>query len=270
MKSGLIGHPVGHSKSPLIHHYWMRQYGISGDYNLIDTPEGALENTVKRLIAEGYDGFNVTVPYKEAILPLCDWVDDSAKQIGAVNTVSIKDGHLLGYNTDAIGFIENLKSSGAVQNFKDKQAFVLGAGGAARAVIYGLIKAGVIKIYLSNRTMRKAEILQNDFGSLIEIIDWKEKDKIKIQFDLLVNTTSLGMLGKPKLNFKIKNYPDNLIVNDIVYNPLETVLLKEAVAQGHRAVTGVGMLLYQAAPAFTHWTGITPEVTTELQDLVLS
>lgn len=270
MKAGLIGHPVAQSKSPLIHDYWMRKYGIAGEYNLIDTPEGALEDTVKRLITEGYSGFNVTVPYKEAILPLCDWVDDSAKTIGAVNTVCIKDGHLLGYNTDAMGFIENLRSSGAINDFNGKHAFILGAGGAARAVIYGLINQGVTRIYLSNRTYKKSEILQNDFGSIIEIIDWKEKDKIKINYDLLVNTTSLGMIKKPKLDFKMKNLPDNLIVNDIIYNPLETILLKNAVAQGYRAVTGIGMLLYQAAPAFAYWTDIMPEVTPELQDLVLS
>lgn len=270
MKAGLIGHPVAHSKSPLIHEYWMKQYGVTGEYNLIDAPPEALEETIKRLIDEGYDGFNVTVPHKEAILPFCDWLDEGAKAIGAVNSVSIKDGRLLGHNTDVYGFIQNLKSSGAVKTLQGKTALILGAGGAARAVIYGLMKEGAKKIYLCNRTRKKAENLQNEFGTIIEVIDWKNREDQNANINLLVNTTSLGMTGKPKLKFSMKDLSHNAVVNDIVYTPLETPLLQNAVTQGNQAVTGIGMLIYQAAPAFELWTGIQPEVNDDLQNLVLS
>lgn len=270
MKAALIGHPVSQSKSPLIHQYWMEQYGVEGHYDLIDTPDGALEETIQRLIAQGYNGFNITVPYKEKIIPFCDVIDDTAKKIGAVNTVQIIDKKLHGYNTDAYGFIQNLKNSAPSMVIRDKVALVLGAGGAARAVIYGLINEGVEKIYLTNRTIEKAEKLQNDFGNKIEILNWSDRESKNQEIILLVNTTSLGMIEKPSLEFNIDHLNDKIIVSDIVYNPLETDLLKGTKERGCLIVIGIGMLLHQAVPAFELWSGIKPEVTKGLEALVLS
>jgi len=270
MKAALIGHPVAHSKSPLIHEYWMKQQGIKGSYELIDVEMVDLADQVQRFIDGGYNGFNITVPHKENILLFCDVLDDNAKQIGAVNTVHIKEGRLHGYNTDCAGFIDNLKNTIIGFSGKGKTALVLGAGGAARAVIQGLKNEGFEKIYLSNRTIEKSEKLKNDFGDLISVIDWEEREVHGDKVDLLVNTTSLGMVNKPPLEFDLTAFNDSAVIYDIVYNPLMTKLLKEGENKGLKVVTGIGMLLYQAAPAFELWTSLKPQVTKELEDIVLS
>jgi shikimate dehydrogenase len=269
MKAGLIGHPVAQSKSPIIHHYWMKQYGIKGQYDLFDTKPEDLEAIVKRLVSEGYDGFNITVPHKENILPLCDMLNENAKQVGAVNTVHIKENLLYGYNTDVYGFVENIKTS--IPDFEGahKTALILGAGGAARAAIQGLKNEGFKKIYIANRTKEKAEKLQDDFGNILDVIDWEIKEKNNRNIDLLVNTTSLGMVNKPSLDFDLKDLKQGAIIYDIVYNPLETDLLKNAKNKQYQIVTGIGMLIYQAVPAFRLWTGTKPALTKDLQMAVL-
>lgn len=269
MKAGLIGHPVAQSKSPIIHEYWMKQFNIEGKYELFDVEDMHLEALVKQLVTQGYDGFNVTVPHKENIIPLCKTIDSNAKKIGAVNMVHIQDGALYGYNTDVAGFIQNLKQSIIDFNMTGKTALVLGAGGAARAVIQGLKNEGINKIYLTNRTREKADILQQNFGSNVEVIDWDERESKNNEINLLVNTTSLGMVNKPSLIFDLNGLKKDAIVHDIIYNPLMTDLLRQAEERGLKVITGIGMLLYQAAPSFALWTGITPSVTLDLTNLVL-
>jgi len=272
MKAGLIGQPVSHSKSPLIHGFWMKQHGIKGTYELFDVAKADLGALIERLIAAHYDGFNVTVPHKENIMQFCDVLDDNARQIGAVNTVKIIDRQLHGYNTDAYGFTENLKQSIPDLDLKNKSALVLGAGGAARAVIQGLKNEGVGKIYLTNRTLEKAEKLKDDFTHddkcIIECIEWDKRTSINSNINLLVNTTSLGMVGRSVLEFDVKGLGADTIVNDIVYNPLQTELLNNAERAGLKTVTGIGMLLHQARPAFALWTGINPNVNKDLMDLI--
>lgn len=269
MKSAVIGHPIAHSKSPIIHEYWLEQNNISGSYQVIDIAPDQLAVGIKNIIDNGYDGFNVTIPHKQEIINFCDSIDDTAKKIGAVNTVIIKDKKLYGTNTDAFGFIQNIKSSAPDFNFKNKTAFVLGAGGAARAVIYGLIEQGVQKIRLSNRTKEKAVELQKMAPKIIDIIAWEGVSEALKGADLLINTTSLGMQGSPALEIDLSALPTQALVNDIVYAPLMTGLLKQAQDRGNIIVTGIGMLLHQARPAFEAWTGILPEVTVELEQKIL-
>lgn len=270
MKAGVIGYPIAHSKSPLIHRYWMDKYNVSGHYTAIEIHTDNLKEEVQKLVNEGFTGFNVTVPHKQDIMTLCDDVDDKARAIGAVNTIIIKDNKLHGTNTDSIGFIQNIKSSQPKFNFQDKTALVLGAGGAARAIIYGLLGAGVKKIILTNRTAQKAENLAQELGSQLECLAWDKRETLLSDVDLVVNTTSLGMTGKPELEMDISALHSDAIVCDIVYAPLMTDLLKQAKTQGNQLVTGIGMLLYQAQPAFEAWTNIRPEVDADLEKLVLS
>ena len=269
MKAGVIGCPIKHSKSPIIHGHWMEQYNIDGKYQKIEIKPESLDVEIKRLINENYNGFNVTVPHKEEIFKLCDEVDEKAKTIGAVNTVLIKDKKLHGTNTDAFGFIQNLKESSNLI-LKDKSVLLLGAGGAARAIIYGLLDEGVSKVYISNRTRERAENLVTMSPNKIDVVDWDVKEDILNEIDLLVNSTSLGMQGQAELSINLSNLKSGTVVTDIVYSPLKTPLLQDAENRGHDVVTGLGMLLHQARPAFEAWTGTLPDVTRELQELVLA
>ncbi len=272
VKSAVIGHPIAHSKSPLIHNYWIAQYGLSGSYEAIDIVPDDLKVSVDDLIAQGFVGFNVTIPHKEAIMDLCGQIDETARKIGAVNTVCInEDGALYGSNTDAYGFIENIKASAPDFDFAGGMAVVLGAGGAARAVIYGLLDSGCPHVVLINRTLERAQELAEfmNVGDKISVVDWGERSNALNGASLLVNTTSLGMEGKPVLELDLSALPVSALVSDIVYAPLETELLKSAKARGNRAISGIGMLLHQACPGFKAWQGVSPEVTQDLQDLVL-
>ncbi|MEZ5918384.1 MAG: shikimate dehydrogenase [Alphaproteobacteria bacterium] len=267
IKAAVIGHPVAHSKSPLIHNHWIKQYRLAGHYDAIDIPPDQLANGIKRLIEDGYTGFNFTIPHKERACDLCDELDEAARLIGAVNTMQIKEGHRIGMNTDAFGFITNIKTVRPGFIFTGCTALVLGAGGAARAVIQGLLEEGAAKILLTNRTREKAEILAT--VPQIEIFDWEDRHDRLDEADLLINTTSLGMSGQPALDLRLALLPKKALVTDIVYAPLHTDLLKKAETQGNQTVTGIGMLLHQARPAFQAWFGVMPDVTPALEKLVL-
>lgn len=269
MKSAVIGHPIAHSKSPTIHQYWLDQHGLEGSYDAVDIAPAELSLKIQKMVSDGYTGFNVTLPHKQNIMALCDEIDETAQKIGAVNTVSIRDGKLLGTNTDAFGFIENIKMSYADFSFTGKSVFVLGAGGASRAVIYGLIQQGVKTIKLSNRTIEKAQDIQEMAPDIIQVVPWEQRSQSLDQVDILVNTTALGMVGKASLDINIESLPVDALVSDIVYTPLMTDLLKQAEARGNKVVTGIGMLLHQARPAFEQWTGILPAVTVELEQKIL-
>lgn len=268
-KLGVIGFPITHSKSPIIHHYWIKKYNLNGSYEALEIPPDDFTVRIHVLIEGGYTGFNVTIPHKESVMDLCDEIDDAATQIGAVNTLVIEDQKLIGKNTDAFGFIQNIKTTQMDFDFTQGAACVLGAGGAARAIIYALAQEKIPQIFLANRTADRAQALRQDFPNIpIEIIDWDKKESILPNANLLVNTTSLGMDGLTPLRIDIQGLPRTALVNDIVYTPLMTELLKNAQAQGHPFVTGIGMLLHQARPAFESWFGIMPEIDDALIKLV--
>lgn len=261
MKAALLGHPVAHSLSPLIHRYWLEKQGIQGTYSLVDVPPGALPDTARRLRAEGYDGFNITIPYKRDIMELCDEIGAAARAVGAVNCVRIRDGRLHGTNTDAAGFVRGL---GDVR-LAGARVVVLGAGGGARAVAHGVRAAGAAEIIVCARSPDKAR----DFAD--EALPWDAAAGAMADAALLVNATPLGMSGYNSGHAlpDLAALPPGAVVCDIVYRPLHTDLLRAGAARGLRTVDGLGMLLHQAAAAFALWTGIMPEVTQELRRKVM-
>lgn len=263
-KASVIGYPVKHSRSPKIHGYWLRQLGLPGSYESIEVQPDALPAFIKTLAARGFAGTNVTVPHKEAVVALCDHVSPSAQALGAVNTVWLHEGHIHGDNSDVHGFLANLDAGAPGWEPATGTALVLGAGGAARAVVYGLQSRGVKRILIANRTRERARILAAAFGGGVTALDWDAINGALPACDLLINTTTLGMKGQPPLQLDLAPLPAHAVVNDIVYVPLETQLLVAAAARGLRSVGGLGMLLHQAAMGFEHWFGAVPEVTPAL------
>lgn len=274
IKAAVIGHPIGHSKSPLIHNYWIEQYGLRGSYEAIDIAPVDFADGLRALIDKGYTGFNLTIPHKTLALELCDEVEENAKILGAVNTIKISDGKIIGCNTDGFGFWENIVANVSDFDVQSGPAVILGAGGAARAVLHSLLELGVPEIILTNRTREKAESIRNDMidganGCNVRVVDWEKRSSILRGFNFLVNTTSLGMNGQPSLDIDLALLPDSAVVNDIVYAPLYTPLLMDAKAKNCRIVTGIGMLIHQARPAFEGWFGVMPDVTDALIEKVL-
>lgn len=267
-KAGVVGHPVAHSLSPKLHGYWLKHYGIDGEYKAYDIAPENLAQFFETMEAQGFVGCNFTIPHKERALELVDIADDLAVAVGAVNTVMVKDGKTVGTNTDVAGFYENLKPYVSRLAAKDKQkAVVLGAGGAARAVVVALRQLGFGSIIVTNRSADKAEALARQHGLIS--LPWNEREAALLDADLLVNTTSLGLAGQPPLELSLATLPAHAIVTDIVYKPLMTPLLEAAKARGLTVVDGLGMLLYQAAPGFAAWFGRDPEVTEELRAHIL-
>jgi len=261
--AGVIGSPIAHSKSPQLHGHWLKTYGIQGYYVPMDVSAHDLEQVLKTLPRMGFVGVNITVPHKEKVMEFADLVTDRATLIGAANTLTFqKDGKLRADNTDGYGFIENLRQNAPQWNVKSGPAAVLGAGGAARAVIASLLDAGVPHIYLSNRTRIRAEALQSEFGKRIEVVEWVQAGNMLEDCATVVNTTSLGMLGKPPLRVPLDGLRKEALVTDLVYAPLKTRLLAEAEQVGCTTVDGLGMLLHQAVPAFERWFGVRPDVDT--------
>jgi shikimate dehydrogenase len=270
IKAAVIGHPIHHSKSPIIHNHWIAEYKLQGEYKAIDIAPEYLKSGVQNLVDEGYAGFNVTIPHKQEIFKLCKEVDETAKSIGAVNTVVISEGKLFGTNTDAFGFIQNVKQEAFGVDFAHRPCVVLGAGGAARAIIHGLIGAGAQKIILTNRTIEKAQEVAAFNKDIVEVSAWEKRSSVLEDAGFLVNTTALGMKGKDPLEIDLSPLPRDATVSDIVYAPLMTDLLLQAKNNGHQIVTGIGMLLHQARPAFEKWFGVLPDVTPALEEKVLS
>lgn len=266
-----MGWPVAHSLSPALHGFWLKQLGIDGSYENLAVPPDRLASALRGLAAKGFAGCNLTIPHKEAALPLMELLDPAARRIGAVNTVVVKpDGALAGFNTDGAGFIENLRAEIPGWQAGAGPAAVLGAGGAARAVIDALIQAGSPGIVLANRHRERAEPLAKVFGNKIKVVEWDARNRALAGAALLVNATSLGMEGNPPLELDLAALPAGAAVCDIVYAPLETGLLKAAKARGLKTADGLGMLLHQARPAFKLWFGVLPEVTPELRRAVLA
>jgi shikimate dehydrogenase len=268
-KAGVMGWPVAHSLSPHIHRTWLADYGIDGEYLLIPVPPAAFHDKVRNLCREGFCGANVTVPHKEAALAAVDRVCPLAERIGAVNTLYFEGDKLVGTNSDAAGFYQNLLAGAPGWQAAAGPAAVLGAGGAARAVIVALLDAGAPEVRLVNRTRARAEALRQDFGASLTVEDWARRDRCLEGVNLLVNTTTLGMAGQPALEIRLDALPAGALVNDIVYKPLETGLLAAARARGNPVVDGLGMLLHQARLGFRLWFSREPEVTPALRVAVL-
>lgn len=259
--AGVIGSPIAHSRSPQVHGHWLRTYGIAGHYVPMNVAALDLENVIRTLPKMGFVGVNITLPHKEAVLQIADLVTDRAILIGAANTLIFRrDGKIHADNTDGYGFIENLKHNAPGWNPKTGPAAVLGAGGSARAVLSSLLDAGVPEVRLSNRTRVRAEKLRDDFGSRVRVYDWVQAGNMIDDAALLVNTTSLGMLGKGELRVPLDGLSAQTVVTDLVYAPLKTRLLETAESMGCVTVDGLGMLLHQAVPGFERWFGQRPEV----------
>jgi shikimate dehydrogenase len=259
--AGVIGSPIAHSRSPQLHRHWLDTYGIAGHYIPMEVAADDLPETLRLLPKLGFVGVNVTIPHKERVMELADLVTDRAILIGAANTLIFrKDGRIHADNTDGYGFVENLRAGAPDWNPKSGPAAVLGAGGAARAVVASLLDAGVPEVYLSNRTRVRADRLKSGFGSRVQVFDWVQAGNMLDYAHLAVNTTSLGMIGKPELRVPMDGLQPGTVVTDLVYAPLRTRFLEIAEQMGCVTVDGLGMLLHQAVPAFERWFGTRPEV----------
>ena len=269
----VVGHPIAHSRSPLIHGHWLKEFCLDGAYERVDVAPEAFPQFLSRLKEHGFVGGNVTIPHKEAAFRLVDARTPRAEKIGAVNTLILgEDGRLTGDNTDAPGFIAHLDQT-LGDDWPQRTggtALVLGAGGAARAIVVGLAERGLSRILLANRTRARAEALSALDPERVAIVDWGDLPSALRGTGLLVNTTSLGMTGHPPLDIDLAPLPESAAVADIVYAPLETSLLAAARARGLSAVDGLGMLLHQAVPGFEAWFGLRPAVTPELRALVVA
>ncbi|TXI01260.1 MAG: shikimate dehydrogenase [Pseudorhodobacter sp.] len=269
--AGVIGHPIAHSRSPALHGFWLRRYGVKGHYIPMDVAPADLESTLRLLPRIGFVGLNVTIPHKEAILKIADVITDRAALIGAANTLIFrKDGKIHADNTDGAGFIANLRQNAPEWNPAAGPAVVFGAGGAARAVVAALIEVGVPEIRIANRTRPRADALRADFGAKLTVKEWVHAGNMLEGATTVINTTSLGMAGKAEFRVPLDGLEPGAVVNDLVYNPLKTPFLLEAEQRGATIVDGLGMLLHQAAPGFERWFGRSPQVDEETRQAVLS
>jgi shikimate dehydrogenase len=262
----LIGWPAAHSRSPLIHHYWLRTLGIEGGYVIEAVPPEDFAELVLHLRRHGFVGANVTIPHKERALALSK-PDARASAVGAANTLWYEADELRSTNTDIEGFINNLEACAPGWDSID-EALVLGAGGSSRAVVFGLIERGIKRVHLANRTVERAQALATQFGAAVHPVAWDAIDEVLPRAKLLVNTTSLGMRGQPSLDIDVGRLPPDAVVADLVYVPLETALLSAARSRGLKTADGLGMLLHQAVRGFELWFGRRPSVTAELRALV--
>ncbi len=269
-RAGIIGWPVSYSRSPILHGYWLRKYVIAGTYERIPIAPENFPAEFRALSAQGFVGANVTIPHKQSAMRCCDELDSIAKRLGAVNTLIIKNGRFYGSNTDGFGFMENLRQGAPNWKPQSGPAVIIGAGGAARAVIAALSDAGVKEIRLFNRTRTRADQLAADLGGPIVTADWAGLNSALGDCTLLVNCSSLGMAGQPELEISLQALPPSAFVTDLVYTPLYTPLLIAAAARGNPTVDGLGMLLHQARPGFAAWFGIMPEVDDALRNILLA
>ncbi len=268
--AGVMGWPVAHSRSPVIHNHWIAQYGLRGAYALLPVQPENFEAAIRGLPALGFAGCNVTIPYKVNAMKMMDFVDPVAKAMGAINTIVVQpDGSLHGYNNDGFGYIQSLRDAQPDWRGDAGPALVLGAGGAARAIVLSLLNEGAPEVRLVNRTREKAQALADEFGPRVKVLDWAERNDAMAGLALLVNTTNQGMHGQPELAVSLAALPEQALVSDAIYIPLETALLQHARLRGNPVVNGLGMLLNQARPAFKAWFGVMPEITPTLRRLVV-
>lgn len=268
IKACVIGWPISHSRSPLIHGYWLKQHGIDGSYTRQPVEPSALGAFLTGLVGAGYAGCNVTIPHKENAFGLVIRADETTERLGAVNTVFVKDGLILGTNTDGEGFINSLYQSAPGVSLANSRVVVLGAGGASLAVVNAVLEQGASEVAVANRTPEKVELLRRRFGARVVPLAWQHAAGHLSECSLLVNTTSLGMKGQPPLSLDLSRLAASAVVTDIVYTPLRTPLLEDAAARGNTVVEGLGMLLHQAVRGFSLWFGVKPTVSEELYTLI--
>ena len=269
--AGVMGWPVAHSRSPVIHNHWIAEHGLKGAYVLLPVQPVQIESALRSLPVLGFAGCNLTIPHKVAALNVVDRVDPLAQRIGAINTIVVEpDGSLTGKNTDGYGYIQSLRDAQPAWKATTGPAVVLGAGGAARAVIVGLIDSGASEIRLTNRSWAKAHDMAQEFGGPVRAMPWEDRHDALAGAALLVNTTNQGMHGEAALDLRLDKLPEHALVSDIIYVPLETPLLEAARLRGHMTVNGLGMLLNQARPAFAAWFGVEPAITAGLVTKVLA
>jgi len=267
--AGVMGWPVMHSRSPLLHNYWFKQHGLTGTYVPLAIAPATLAVALRALHPLGFAGCNLTLPHKQAAMTVVDEVDAPAKTIGAISCVIARpDGSLAGTNNDCYGFIQNLRQSQPGWRADAGPIVVIGAGGGARAVCYGLAQEGAREIRVVNRSLARAQEIANDFGGPLKVLPWEQRHDALDGAAMVVNTTSCGMVGQPALDLKLDKLPKNALTADIIYIPLETPLLAAARARGNPTVNGLGMLLHQGRPAWKAWFGIEPQVTAELRALL--
>ena len=263
--AGLLGWPVAHSRSPTLHNHWLAQYGIAGRYVLFPVPPEKLVAALQGLAALGLRGCNVTTPHKQAVMPLIDVVDPLAQRIGAVNTIVVQpDGSLRGFNNDGNGFVQSVRDAVPEWQPASGPITVLGAGGAARAVVASLAAQGAREIRVVNRTLERAQRMADEYGPPVSAIAWEQREDVLSDIALLANCTNQGMAGKPPLEIALDRLHPKAIVGDLIYTPPVTPLLAAAAARGNRTVNGLGLLLNQARPAFHAWFGVMPDITPAL------
>ena len=270
LKAGVVGWPISHSRSPIIHQYWLKKYGLVGHYDKFTVSPEDFAEFLNNKCRHELQGINVTIPLKEQALELCDEVEIVAQEIGAVNTIWVKDGKLYGTNTDAFGFTASLDQKFPNWDLDLRSAVVIGAGGAARAIVWALVNRNCSAVNIVNRTLSRAEKLASTYPSKVYPHNWVAMNKLLESANIVINTTSLGMGDQSKIDLDITKLSENVIVSDIVYTPLKTDLLKSAETQNLRTIDGLGMLLQQAVPGFEKWFGVRPEVTTELRNEVIT
>ena len=260
--AGVMGWPVAHTRSPAIHNHWIAQYSLKGAYVQLPVQPQNLEAAIRGLPALGFAGCNITVPHKVNAMQLMDTLHPAARRVAAINTVVVQaDGSLLGMNNDGYGYIQSLRDAQPDWRGDAGPALVVGAGGAARAIVVALLDEGVPEVRLCNRTQEKAQALKDAFGDRVTVVPWADRNSAMAGVRLLVNTTTQGMHGQPALDVALDDLPAEALVSDAIYIPLETPLLAAARQRGHQTVNGLGMLLNQARPAFHAWFGVLPELT---------
>jgi shikimate dehydrogenase len=264
--AGVMGWPVAHSRSPVMHNHWIAKYGLKGSYVQLPVKPENLEDAIRGLKALGFAGCNVTVPHKVRAMELMDELHPVARRMQAINTIVVReDGSLYGMNNDGAGYVQSLRDADPSWRGDTGPVLLLGAGGAARAIVVALLDEGAPEIRICNRTREKAQALADEFGPKVKVLDWAEREDAQAGVSLLVNSTTQGMHGQTPLELRLDALPAQALVSDAIYIPLETPLLAAARARGHRTVNGLGMLLNQARPAFKAWFGVMPEITPELR-----
>ena len=269
--AGVMGWPVAHTRSPAIHNHWIARHGLKGAYVQLPVHPDRLEAALRGLPALGFAGCNVTVPHKVSAMHFMDELHPTAQRVAAINTIVVQpDGSLLGMNNDGAGYVQSLRDADPTWRGDAGPALVLGAGGAARAIVVALLDEGVPELRITNRTLERAQALAEAFGERVKVVPWAERNEAMAGISLLVNTTTQGMHGQPPLDVVLDALPAAAMVSDAIYIPMETPLLAQARLRGHRTVNGLGMLLNQARPAFKAWFGVMPEITPELRAAILA
>ena len=268
--AAVIGHPVNHSRSPRMHNFWLAHFGLEGYYIPLDIDPKKFERSIRNLPELGLVGANITIPYKEKVLKIADKISDRAALVGAANTLTfLPNGGIYADNTDGYGFLQNIKSKYKDWSAREGISVVFGAGGASRAILAALIEDGASDIILANRTRSRADQLRSDFGAKIKVVEWMKIQNYLSEASTIINTTSLGMVGKTDLPIPLSALKKNTLVTDIVYTPIETHLLATAAKMGCRTVDGLGMLIHQAIPGFERWFGIRPGDSQALRELLI-